>query len=101
MAAPLRPRPSSVAFRPQFTLLVVYFLVFFFFFCFLLALPDLIAAARALPPGEGPLTDAEREAGARVAAEALRGKLPLAFIATSAALGLGVWTRALPGVRRR
>ena len=100
MSAPLRPRRPPVAFRPRFTLLVLYFAAFFVFFCFLLALPDLLAAARALPAGEGPLTDAEREAGARVAAEALRGKLPLALLATATALGLGVWSRALPGVRR-
>ena len=101
MAPPLRARPSSVTFRPQFTLLVLYFFAFFVFFCFVLALPDLIAGARALPPSSGPLTDAEREAAARIAAEALRGKLPLAFAATVAAIALGAWTRALPGLRRR
>lgn len=101
MSAPLRPRPAPVTFRPRFTLLVLYFGVFFVFFCFLLALPDLLAAARALPPREGPLTDAEREAGARVAAEALRGKLPLALVASCASIGLGAWTRALPGLRSR
>ena len=101
MSPPLRPRPSSAAFRPQFTLLVLYFFLFFVFFCFVLALPDLVAGARALPPSSGPLTDAEREAGARIAAAALRGKLPLALAATVAALALGAWTRALPGLRRR
>jgi hypothetical protein len=101
VSPPLRPRPSPVAFRPQFTLLVIYFFVFFVFFCFVLALPDLVAGARALPPSSGPLTDAEREAGARIAAEALRGKLPLALAGTVAALALGAWTRALPGLRRR
>ena len=101
MAPPLRPRPSSVAFRPQFTLLVLYFFAFFVFFCFVLALPDLVAGARALPPGSGPLSDAERDEAARIAVEALRGKLPLVVIATLAALALGSWTRALPGLRRR
>jgi hypothetical protein len=81
--------------------MVLYFLAFFVFFCFVLALPDLVEGARALPPGSGPLTDAEREQGARIAAEALRGKLPLALAATIAALALGIWTRALPGLRRR
>jgi len=100
VSPPLRHRAPTAAFRPQFTLLVIYFFVFFVLFCFLLALPDLVAAARALPPRDGPLTDAEREAGARIAADALRGKLPLALAATLAVLALGAWTRALPGLRR-
>lgn len=95
-----RPRPPPVAFRPQFTLVALYFFVFFVFFCLLLAMPALLEGLRSLPPGDGAITERERELAAEIARDALRGKLPYALLATVAALGLGLWTRALPGFRR-
>jgi hypothetical protein len=99
---PLRaPRRSSVPFRPEFTLLLLYLFAFFAFFALLLALPDLLAGVRALPPAAGPITEEDRAAAARIAREALRGKLGYAFAAGAGALGLGLWARVLPGLRRR
>ncbi|MEB2345888.1 MAG: hypothetical protein OZ948_14250 [Deltaproteobacteria bacterium] len=98
---PHRPRPAAPAFRPQFTLLLLYFFGLLLFFALLLALPALLEAFRALPPHEGPLTDAERALAADVAREALHGRLPYAVIAALLALGLGIWTRSLPGLRQR
>jgi hypothetical protein len=106
MPAPARPPPrlprrSSVGFRPEFTLLLLYFFGFFVFFCLLLALPALLEGARDLPVGSAPLTDAERERAAGLARDALRGRVPYAALAALAALGLGAFTRTLPGLRRR
>jgi len=96
---PRRPRPAPATFRPAFTLLLLYFFGVFLAFSLLLALPALLDALRTLPPGEGPLTDAERAVAADAAREALRGRVPYAVIATVVVLGIGVWTRALPGLR--
>lgn len=94
-----RPRPPAPSFRPEFTLLLLYFFGLFLLFALGLALPALLDALRALPPGEGPLTDAERQVAADVAREALRGRVPYAAIAALLVLALGVWTRSLPGLR--
>jgi hypothetical protein len=80
---------------------LVYFFAFFALFCLLLALPALLDAARSLPPGTGPLTDAEKELASRVVRDALRGRLDWALIAAAVCVGIGTWTRALPGLRRR
>lgn len=95
-----RPRPASAAFRPQFTLVAVYFFAFFLFFCLLLALPALLEGLRSLPPSEGPITDQERKLAAELTRDALRGRLPYALLATVVTLGLGLWAKALPGLRQ-
>ncbi|HEY8494309.1 MAG TPA: hypothetical protein VIN04_10475 [Myxococcota bacterium] len=94
-----RPRPPAPSFRPEFTLLLLYFFGLFLLFALVLALPALLDALRELPPGEGPLTEAERQIAADVAREALRGRVPYAAIAALLVLALGVWTRSLPGLR--
>ena len=44
-------RPARApTFRPEFTLLMLYFFAFFVFFALLLALPDLVEGMRTLPP---------------------------------------------------
>lgn len=98
---PRRPRPAPASFRPQFTLLLVYFFVLFGAFALLLALPALIETFRALPPGSGPITAEEQALAADTARQALRGRVPIAVVATVVVLGLGVWTRTLPGFRHR
>lgn len=98
---PRRQRPAPASFRPEFTLLLLYFFGLFLLFALLLALPALLEALRALPPGEGPLTPAERDLAAEAARRALRGRIPIAVVAAVAVLGIGVWTRSLPGLRRR
>lgn len=80
--------------------MALYFFAFFLFFCLVLALPALLEGFRSLPPGAGAITDQERELAAEIAQDALRGRLPYALLATVAALGLGLWTRALPGFRQ-
>jgi hypothetical protein len=96
---PRRPRPApSAAFRPEFTLFLVYFFGFFVFFALLLALPDLLEALRTLPPAAS--IEEERAAGARVARAALAGKLVWALVAAIVALGIGAYARVLPGLKR-
>lgn len=95
---PRRPRPGPT-FRPEFTLFLVYFFAFFLFFALLLALPDLLEGMRTLPAAT--TIEAEREAGARIARQAVEGKLVWALLAALAALGIGAYTRVLPGLRRR
>jgi hypothetical protein len=96
-----RPRPAPASFRPEFTLLLLYFFGLFLAFALLLALPALLEALGTLPPGEGPLTPEERALAADTARRALRGRVPIAVVASVVVLGLGVWTRALPGFRHR
>jgi ABC-type Na+ efflux pump permease subunit len=79
--------------------MLVYFFVFFLFFALLLALPDLLEGLRTLPPAAS--IEEERAAGAEIAQHAVRGKLTAAFLATLLALGLGAYTRVLPGIRKR
>jgi len=99
MAEPTRrPRPGP-AFRPEFTLYLFYFFAFFVFFALLLALPDLLAGMRALPPAAS--LEEERAAGAEIARRALAGRLPLAVVAALLALAVGGYGRVLPGLRRR
>ncbi len=94
-----RPRPAPVTFRPRFTLVALYFFAFFLFFCLVLALPALLEGFRSLPPSDGAITDQERALAAEITRDALRGRIPYALLATVATLGLGLWTRALPGFR--
>jgi hypothetical protein len=99
---PRRVRPrTTTTFRPEFTLFVLYLFAFFVFFALLLALPDLIEGARALPPDPGPLREEERARAAQIARDALRGRLGYAFAAAVVALALGARARVLPGLRKR
>lgn len=97
---PRTPRRSAPApaFRPAFTLLMLYFFVFFVFFAVLLALPALLEGMRTLPPAT--TLDAERAAGAEIAKRAVQGKLLYALIASFVAVGIGSYARILPGVKR-
>lgn len=95
---PPRPR-SGPSFRPEFTLMLVYFFVFFLFFAFVLTVPAQIEAMRTLP---ATLTDEEKtQALAQVAKQAVTGRLWLALLATIVTLGVGAYTRMLPGLKRR
>jgi hypothetical protein len=98
MASPPPLRRSGPAFRPRFTLMLVYLLGFFLLFGLLFALPDLIAAARELPPG-GELTPEELEQARDVARSSLRGRIPVVFACAFLATALGAWRRLLPGLR--
>ena len=79
--------------------MLLYFFVLFLFFALLLALPDLLEGMRALPAAAS--IEEERTAGAEIAKHAVQGKLGAAFLATLVALGLGAYTRVLPGIRKR
>ena len=85
------------AFRPRFTLVLVYVAGFFLLYAMLFALPDLLpllgAEGQALPPEE---LQARAE---QVAREAMQGKVLIALVAALATVGVGVWRNALPGVR--
>jgi hypothetical protein len=92
-----RPRPRP-PFRPEFTLLLLYFFAFFVFFALLLALPALLDGLHTLPPA--PTLAEERAAGARIAQQAVADRLGWAFGAAVLALGAATWARVLPGLRR-
>ena len=96
---PRRPRSSGAQFRPEFTLFLLYYFLFFLFFALVLALPDLLEGMRAMPPAA--TIEEERAAGARIAQRAVQGKLLWAFIAAGVALGIGAYTRVLPGLKNR
>jgi ABC-type sulfate transport system permease component len=97
---PRVPRPlQGPGFRPEFTLLLLYFFVFFLFFALLLALPALLEGMRTLPQAAS--IEEERAAGAEIARHAVKGKLLAAFLATAVAVALGAYTRVLPGIKRR
>ena len=98
MATPAPSRRPRTVFRPRFTLMILYLLVFFLLFGLLFALPDLIEAARSLPPGDE-LTPEELEQAREVARGALRGRIHLIFVCAVIATGLGAWRRVLPGLR--
>jgi hypothetical protein len=70
------------------------------FYGLLFALPDLLAAARALPPGPAELTPEERAHARAIAQNALRGRVPWVGAAAFVTLALAVWRGALPGLRR-
>jgi hypothetical protein len=91
--------PRDSGFRPEFTLLTLYFFGFFLLFALLLVLPELLHALRTLPPGATPEED--RAIAREVARRAATGRLPWALGATIIACALGAYTRALPGLRRR
>jgi hypothetical protein len=96
--APRRRRTTP--FRPTFTLLLLWFALFFFAFALLLLLPDLVAAFRALPPGEGPLTPEELARARDAARRGIAGRLGWVFGAAALVTGIGAWSGRLPGVRR-
>jgi hypothetical protein len=94
MAEPPRRRAPRTSFQPRFTLLMLYLFAFFFAFCFALVSPALYEIASSALPGP------EQERLAREAArEALRGRLWIAVVGATCALGIGIWTKALPGLR--
>jgi hypothetical protein len=98
-ASPDRRPRHRAQFRPRFTLMVIYFALFFLAFALLLALPGLLEAFRSLPAGEGPLSPQELELARDAARQALQGRLVFAFVGAALAIGIGVWQRALPGLR--
>lgn len=81
-------------FRPVFALTLAYFAGFFLLFCALIVAPALLRVARE---AEEPL-QARAESAAH---DAIQGRLPLAFLGALVATGLGVYARALPGLRDR
>jgi hypothetical protein len=86
-------------FQPRFTMMLLYLAACFLLFALLFALPDLIAGARALGPGPDELSPEELERAKEIARSAMRGKVPLAFVAAVATVGVAAWRRALPGLR--
>jgi hypothetical protein len=67
----------------------------------LFALPDLLAAAREIPAGEGELSPEELARAREVARSALAGRIPWVFAASFVTLALAIWRGLLPGLRRR
>lgn len=100
-SSPTGPRrlPRESGYRPEFTLLILYFFGFFILFALLLVLPEMLHALRTIPPAA--TIEEDRAIAAEVARHAASGRLPWAFGATVIACGLGAYTRTLPGLRKR
>jgi ABC-type Fe3+ transport system permease subunit len=97
---PLRARSSRPTFSPRYTLLLLYFFVLVVLYCFLFALPALVEAYRSLPPGAGELTPEELAVASEAARTALAGRVYYAVAAAAVTLGVGLWSNAVPGLRR-
>jgi len=97
---PARP-PRAPGFSPRFTLSLFYVAAFVIVYGLLFALPDLMAGARELPPGQAELTPEDLARAREIARDALRGRLLYAVAAALATFGLLVWRGWLPGVGAR
>ncbi len=98
--SPERAGAGRAVFRPRFTLIVLYLVGFTVVFALGFALPDLLAAARSLPPGDAKLSPEELEHARELTRQALAGgRVWLAFLAAALATGFGAFTRRLPGMR--
>jgi hypothetical protein len=95
-----RSRRRTPPFRPAFTLLLLWFALFFFGFALVTLLPDMLAAFRELPPGEGPLAPEDLARAREVARRRIEGKLGWLFGLAALATGALAWSGRLPGVRR-
>ncbi len=92
---PLPARRQPPAFRPSFTLALVYLVAFFVVFAFLLIMPELLAVLRDVPPGP----EQERIAQ-QVAQKAFAPRAIYALALALAAVGLGSYLKLLPGLKR-
>ena len=92
---PILSRRRAPAFRPSFTLALVYLVGFFFAFAFLLILPELLTVLRDVPAGPEQQAMAEQ-----VAQQALAPRLSWAVLLALAAVGLGAYLQVLPGLKR-
>lgn len=93
---PILDRRRPPAFRPSFTLALLYLAGFFVAFAFLLIMPELVAVLRDVPPGP------EQEAIAReVAQRVAQPRLVPALLLALGAVGLGSWLQILPGLKPR
>jgi len=97
MATEPRRRPRPVGFQPRFTLMVIYVAALTFVYCFALAAPILYRFYEiGSAPGAGP---EEQALLAEAMRESLRGRLWIALAAAAVTVALGIWARALPGLR--
>ena len=96
---PRRPRP---AYRPAFTLTLLYLFGFFVLFALLFALPDLMRGVMQLPPGPEELSPQELELAKQIARRALvGGRLFVAVGCAVVTIGLATYLNVLPGLKRR
>jgi hypothetical protein len=92
----LPPRRQRPAFRPSFTLALLYLAGFFTLFALLLIAPELSKVLGEVPPGPEQQRIAEQ-----VAREAARPRIFYALVLALAAVGLGSYLRVLPGLKGR
>ena len=92
---PILSRRRAPAFRPSFTLAVLYLGGFFLVFAFLMILPELLSVLRDVPPGP-----AQERIAREVAQRAAGPRLLWAVGMALAALGLGAYLQVLPGLKR-
>ena len=82
------------AFRPHFTLGLVYLVVFFIIFALLLILPSLLDVLAQVPPGPQ-----QEQAAYEIAREGARPRVYTAIALSVATVVLGTYYRILPGMK--
>ena len=92
---PLYGRRRAPAFRPSFTLALVYLFAFFVVFSFLLIMPELLAVLRDVPPGPE-----QQQVAQETARRAFAPRAVYALGLSLAAVGLGSYLQVLPGLKR-
>lgn len=93
---PILSRRRAPAFRPSFTLALVYLVGFFLVFAFLLILPELLAVLRDVAPGPE-----QQRIAADVAQRAAAPRLIWALGFALASVALGSYLQVLPGLKSR
>lgn len=91
-----RRAQRSPGFQPRVTLGILYVAAFFLAWSLLLVAPELWRVLETVPPGP-----TQQEIASRVAREAVRARFGVALAAALATTGLGIYMRALPGMRER
>ena len=89
------PRTTSAAFRPRFTLSLLYLAFFFFAFSLLLVLPELLQFE---PPANPADDEAALDQMREVIGRAAGPRLPYALLLTLGTLYLGIRQGFLPGM---
>jgi hypothetical protein len=89
------PRRRAPAFKPSFSLLILYVAGFFVLYALLLILPELLSVLAEVPPGPE-----QQKVAEQVAREAAGPRIPYAVALTLLSVGLGAYLKILPGLRQ-
>ena len=89
------PRRRAPAFKPSFSLLILYVVGFFVLYALLLILPELLRVLAEVPPGPE-----QQEIAEQVARDAARPRVAYALGLALLSVGLGAYLKILPGLKK-